>query len=271
VQYDYKIEAWNIIGHSEASELHDVVPFKKGCDSVSWLLSLLDFLMEMRMYSVNAIGAITFLYYYLRTPATAAIAVRKEKGFRPTSSVAQVQSAEGTMYRPFSVSAISTEQFMDEVENKEADSTFLPDMTNPNDVTGSVRYPSQQIRRQYSTDRCEECGRSVTRSTRHQCGMCLHIFCTKHTAIHPHLESKVPFMGTVVFSACGINSKCRCYTCSGLQFKPDSSAGSDSTISSGARPQRLWRRVRSDILLKKTLRIWKRKESTVEEEEEETE
>jgi hypothetical protein len=66
---------------------------------------------------------------------------------------------------------------------------------------------------------CRACRKKISRTTRHVCGSCSHTFCMACTAYHPHMDIKTP-VGSFVASACGIDSKCRCFDCFGAPREP---------------------------------------------------
>jgi len=280
-QFDYKIEAWNLVGHSIPTELHDVVPSKRGCDSSSWSV-IWNFLADFQTYSVNLIGLVTFAFFILkqaRSPPenVGGVNMRKERSFRTNSvealSAPPAQSS-GAIPPPLAVGVSFYQRKSDSslvVESEDESnggSTRLPELQTEL-ISPIHRFATQQTFREYSPDKCVECGKPVTRNTRHQCGMCMHVFCTRHTAIHPHMETKLPFVGTVVLSTCGINSKCRCYPCAGLPRLNSSQSSANGTgpprsasptiKDKETKGKKLWKSVKKDMLLKKSVKTWQRK------------
>jgi hypothetical protein len=234
VQYDYKIEAWNIVGHSEGSELHDVIPSQRGCDSANWFFSFVAFLLEMRMYSVNAIGIGTFVYFYFKNHSGTAGSTTSSLNGKQSLSRSNVGSgsvngssngglgngaatfAEARKNAFMQLHSLSNVSNDDSNTSVDSATVRLPELAEDFSTSSQAIQMRSTVNREYSMDKCAECGRPVTRTTRHQCGMCLRVFCTKHTAIHPHLQVTAPGIGKMVVSTCGINSRCRCYTCAGM-------------------------------------------------------
>ena len=59
---------------------------------------------------------------------------------------------------------------------------------------------------------CHDCGKRVSKMSRHVCGRCERVFCNNCTVHKPHATVRTPF-GTLVPSSCGIESRCRCGPC----------------------------------------------------------
>ncbi|KAH9261407.1 hypothetical protein BASA81_000051 [Batrachochytrium salamandrivorans] len=254
--FDYKLEAWNLMGKSEAMELHDVAPSQcslavsgttvMGESSTSfwmqWVKVLGVILGEFKtaLMSLNAVvAAMGLVYYYINVLSGAA------GDFGRAGEPMTANARPRPIYT--STGAVSNLTLDQELESiKRTDSLPMP----------LSLATLGNFREKINLNRCGQCNRSVTRSTRHHCGECMRVFCIAHTALQPHMV-----VGNKVLTACGVNSKCRCFSCaekfmSPVQLQRESNnVGEEDQVHIGSSS---WKVVRNRILMNRTLRIWKR-------------
>lgn len=271
--FDYKLEAWNLMGKSEAVELHDVAPSQCSLTPtgaavmtgeasapfwMQWVKVLGVILGEFKtaVMSLNAlVAAIGLVYYYINVLSGAAgggLATRED------SAPASARPRLAYMPTGGTVSNLTLDQELESIKRTDS----LPPPLSMASLGN--------FREKINLNRCGQCNCIVTRSTRHHCGDCMRVFCIAHTAMQPHMV-----IGTKVLSACGVNSKCRCFPCA-EKFKPlvqpllqresnNNNAGEEDPVNvgsgrsgSGRSASGSWRMVRNRVLVARTLRIWKR-------------
>lgn len=237
--YDYRLEAWNLVGRSEAAELHDVLPLSKDCTAglnsmrVVWTLILGGAL-------VSVAGFVGTSYFTKQQHRNNKKKTSRRRSHRtsisnndsnnlPTAIALQDLCGELAAAQRFGDS--SGDEATDLVSNtiggvgphdnrmlnrSQSASVDLPPLNYENGAFSQSSDSSRRRFQNYESDKCFECSKKISHLSRHNCGGCLRTFCLEHTAIHPHTELAAPMFGKIVLSSCGVNSKCRCYGCAGM-------------------------------------------------------
>jgi len=187
--YDYKLEAWNLIGVSPSTELHDVTPLANGCGEspLAYMFRVGEQLIGT-LYQALAVVFFAFLVFRHATKPTIVAP--------PIPSLPAVASQAASIVGHRS----SVDLQQDELASLQSSSLRNPDTSDSGAEDGPL------------SGHCRKCRRPVRRSTRHICGGCQHAFCMQCTVYHPHLEVRSA-LGNVVVSPCGIESRCRCGDC----------------------------------------------------------